>query len=92
LVKIRVRDWIGDQGPEYDAYIKQWHRLLKIATKKNEDLIEAGQETKIKVLCKYILKKLYLTPYVGADGETLAEDMDFYTEFKKRIEEIEGRL
>jgi hypothetical protein len=29
---------------------------------------------------------------VGADGETLAEDMDFYTEFKKRIEEIEGRL
>lgn len=92
LVKIRVRDWIGNQGPEYDAYIKQWHRLLKIATKKNEDLIEAGQETKIKVLCKYILKKLYLTPYVGADGETLAEDMDFYTEFKKRIEEIEGRL
>lgn len=73
--KIRISKWLDTpQLQEYEAYILEWHGVLKQA---QELQMEDGTEEFGKNLNLFILRNFFLTPY--------APEKDFYQQFQERM-------
>lgn len=74
--KVRIRQWIGGDLKDYEAFICSWHSLLK----RFETLLsEPKGIADAKKLNMYLLNTFYLTPY----------GTDFYGNFYKRVKKSE---
>lgn len=77
--KVRVRRWIGETDmAAYESYVTCWHGFLENCRTK----LPALNDDNRRLLCTYILKFFYMTPYGN----------DFYTVFYNRIQKFSGVL
>lgn len=73
--KVRVRQWLEeDNMAAYEAYTLCWHDFLEDCRK----LLDSLNDENRRLLCTYILKFFYMTPYGN----------DFYTIFNERIQKV----
>ena len=76
--KVKVKNWIDTPDvKKYETYILAWHNLLK----KLEKLVETKEEVQVKQICLLLLQEFFVLPY---DYE-----MDFYSQFWKKLEKFE---
>ena len=80
--KIKVKKWLGIPNIKaYESYIRMWHDFLVQCEAGLTELDEQNART----LMIYVLRIFFQTPYEG-------EDEQFYTEFRKRMDEAKEKL
>ncbi len=78
--KVKVKKWIDTPNlKQYEAYISQWHYLLKVA---EQYIAEHPEE--VKEISMFLLTQFYLIPFT--------ETEDFYTQFEKRLKVAKKKL